>query len=400
MSVITRFIAPATERHGAMPGRPAVPWATVLPLAVVMAYSDGFWMTSLRGAVGAIERTQGPFASWLRESTLILPLFVFAVLGAVTLALHLFGPVLGSSKRLLATVLLVVAAGTLVGIAELAASSAYDYHLQANQLQLMAAMQPANAVNLLALQQHASLGLQVRAVGYGSGILVVTNLVLVGWVLALRGGRLHVSAPQRAPVAPQRTPVLPTAMPPTAATGEAVSAHKSRAADLRLLLAAGLLGTAAIHAAVIPAHLTEWAAAGVFFVVMVAAELGVAVLLLAGPQPRLLFAAAAVSAGPLALWLCSRTVGIPFGPGAGVPEKVGLSDIASCVLEISTLLVAVILFRRSEGLRRRPPASAHLRWLALVAVIAVTAIGLAGSGLGWLDGVGNSGDQPVMASSH
>ena len=392
MSVMTKFIAPATERHGAIPGRPAVPWATVLPLAVVMAYSDGFWMTSLRGAVGAIERTQGPFASWLRESTLALPLFVFAVLGAVTLALHLFGPVLGSSRRLLATVLLVVAAGTLVGIAELAASSAYDYHLQVNQLRLMAAMQPANAANLLALQQHASLGLQVRAVGYGSGILLVNNLVLVGWVVALRGGRLRVSTTHR-------TPVLPTAVPPVAATGEAVSMHKSWAADLRLLLVAGLLGSAAIHAAVIPAHLAEWAAAGAFFVVLVVAELGVAALLLARPQPRVLFAAAAVSIGPLALWFYSRTVGIPFGPGAGAPEKVGLSDITACVLEISTLVVAFLLLRSSERLQRRPPASAHLRWLVLVAVIAVTAIGLAGSGLGWLDGVGSSSDQSVMAGS-
>ncbi len=391
MSVTTRFIAPATERHGAIPGRPAVPWATVLPLAVVMAYSDGFWMTSLRGAAGAIERTQGPFASWLRESTLILPLFVFAVLGAVTWALHLFGPVLTSSRRLLATVLLVVAAGTLVGIAELAASSAYDYYLQSDRLQLMDAMRTTNAANLLTLQENASLWLQVRAVAYGSGILLVTNLVLVSWVVALKGGRLRLSAPQR-------SSVLPTAMLPTVAAG-AAGAGQSRVGDLRLLLAAGLLGTAAIHAAVIPEHLTEWAAAGVFFVVLVAAELGVVALLLARPQPRVLLAAVAVSIGPLAVWLYSRTVGIPFGLGAGVPEPVGLSDITASVLEISTLLVAVVLLRRSEGLRRRLPASAHFRSLALVAVIAVTAIGLAGSGVGWLDGVGNSGDQPVMAGS-
>ena len=397
MSVMTTFIAPATERRGAIPGRTAVPWATVLPLAVVMAYSDGFWMTSLRLAAGAIERTQGPFASWLRESTLILPLFVFAVLGAVTLALRWFGPVLLTWRTGLATALLVVAAGTVVGIAELAASSAYDYRLQANQLQLMDAMRPANAANLLTLQQHATLGLQVRAVFYGSVILLVTNLVLVGWVVALRGGRLHVSAPQRTPVL--ATYARLTAALPGVATGDAVSAHKSRAADLRLLLVAGILGTAAIHAAVSPEHLTEWAAAGVFFVVLVAAELGVVALLLARPQPWVLFAAAAASFGPLALWCYSRTAGIPFGPGAGVPEQLGLSDITACILEISTLVLAVILLRRGEGLRRRAPASAHLRWLAVVAVIAVTAIGLAGSGVGWLNGVGNSGDQPGMTAS-
>ena len=50
------------ERPSEARPRTSVPWATVLTLAVVLAYADGFWMTSLRGAVGAIERTQGPFA--------------------------------------------------------------------------------------------------------------------------------------------------------------------------------------------------------------------------------------------------------------------------------------------------------------------------------------------------
>ena len=39
-----------TELPGAARARPTVPWWTVLPLAVVMAYADGFWMVSLRGA--------------------------------------------------------------------------------------------------------------------------------------------------------------------------------------------------------------------------------------------------------------------------------------------------------------------------------------------------------------
>ena len=36
-----------------------VSWLTVLPPAIMLAYADGFWMLSLRGAVGAIERTLG-----------------------------------------------------------------------------------------------------------------------------------------------------------------------------------------------------------------------------------------------------------------------------------------------------------------------------------------------------
>ena len=189
------------ERLGNLRGRlSAVPWLTVVPLAVVMAYADGFWVISLRGAAGSIERTGEPFASWLRESTLALPFFVLAVLGALALAARWFGPVLRKPKTVVATALLVVAAGTLVGIAGLAASSAYDYHLQSNHLQLMGSMRSmpgmesmASMMGSVAQQQQASLDLQMSAVGLGSGIILATNLLLVGWVVALRGGRLDVS---------------------------------------------------------------------------------------------------------------------------------------------------------------------------------------------------------------
>ena len=374
------------ERPAALQaGRAGVPWLTVLPLAVVLAYGDGFWMVSLRGAVGAVERTQGPFASWLRESTLVLPLFIFAVLGALTLALRWFGPVLRVWRTVLATALLIVAAGTLVGIAVVAASAAYDYHLQSAQLQLMASMGNTCAgQDCLAQQQQASLWLQVRALGYGSAILLVSNLVLVGWVVALRGGRLNLSTTR-----PQAS------SSPTATTLVADGEQGSRVDDLRHLLAALLFGSAVIHGAVVPEHLTEWGAAGAFFVVLAAAELAVAVVLVTRRQPTALFAAVVVSIGPLALWLYSRTVGMPFGPEAGVPEQVGLPDIVACALEISTLIVAVVLLRRRDGLLRRPPASAHVSWLTLAAVIAITVVGLAGTGLAQFD-IEGSGDHSVM----
>jgi hypothetical protein len=199
MSTIS--ISATTQR----PGRSSVrrwlsvaPWLTVAPLAVVLAYGDGFWLISLRGAAGAIERTQDPFATWVRESTLALPFFGIAVLGALMLAARWFGPVL-HTKTVLATALLVVAAGTLVSVAGLAASSAYDYHLQASQVMLMDSMRMVGSTTSMgsmgstALQQHSAFVLQARAVGYGSGILLITNLVLVGWVVAMRGGRLKVS---------------------------------------------------------------------------------------------------------------------------------------------------------------------------------------------------------------
>jgi len=126
------------------------------------------------------------------------------VLGALALAARWFGPVLHKSKTVVATALMVVVAGTLVGIALLAASSAYDYHLQSIQLQRVSSMHHTSApgsfvaqqdaqANFLAQRKQASLELQVRAVEMGSTRLLITNLVLVGWVVALRGGRLDVS---------------------------------------------------------------------------------------------------------------------------------------------------------------------------------------------------------------
>ena len=80
-TVSTTGAEPAREpfvRFAAFRGKVPLPWVTVFALAVLMAAVDGFILTSLQGAVGAIERAQGPFASWLRDTAIVLPLFVVA----------------------------------------------------------------------------------------------------------------------------------------------------------------------------------------------------------------------------------------------------------------------------------------------------------------------------------
>ena len=369
----------ARQSASTMRIRLAVPWLTVLPLAVVLAYADGFWMVTLRGAVGAIERTQQPFDGWWRESTIVLPLYVLAVLGALTLAKQWFGPVLRTTRTVLITALLVALAGTIVGIAELIASSMFDFSLQSAQLAMMDQMHGICVDSCLPQAEQSTMAALTRAVLYVGAFLLVTNVVLVGWVLAMRGGRLRVVRLQ------PDTGTLPAA---------------DRQIDLvRLLLAAGLIASAHIHAAVIPEHLTEWPAAGGFFALLTIAEIAVAAALLAA-QPRRLagVAAVVVSAGPLLVWLYSRTLGLPFGPDAGIAEAVGIPDVVCCALEIGTLIAAVMLLRRPGWLARRPPASAHVRGLAVVAVIAVTALGLAAVAPSWIDGASDS--QPEMVMTH
>jgi hypothetical protein len=381
-----------TERPSALPqDRPpatrlGVPWKTVVALAVVLAYADGFWLTSLQGAVGAIERTQGPFASWLRESTMVLPVFVFAVVGVLTLALRWFGPVLTRPKTLAVTGLLIVAAGTIVGLGAIVASSAYDYHLQSAQLHVMDSMHAICTGNCFGAEQHATLLVHIRAVLLISRWVLLTNLVLVAWLVAMWGGRLTVSTTKRQS---------------DGLTDPALVAGRSRAQDIRLLLVGTLVASAAIHAALVPSHLTQWA--GVLFLFLSVWELAVAYMLLARLDDRLvLLAAAVISVGPLVLWLYSlmAAAGLPFGPHAGLPAGVGVPGCLAGALEVASLLAAVSLLRAAGRLGREPRAAAHVHGLVLAALIAVSAIGVAGTGLSVFDAFGVSGSQAVMDMSH
>jgi hypothetical protein len=335
--------------------RPRVPWGTVLPLAVVAGFGSGFWLVAMRGAVGAIERTSGPFVTWLQESTLLLPLYVLAVLAAVTLALRWFGPSPLRPRAVAVTLLLVVVASTLVAIGVQAASAVYDYQLQAAHLEVMASHGGCDA-ECLAAREESTLLLQVRALGLGGLVMLVSNLVVLSLVVAFRGGRLNITSPRH---------------------------HPTRRPTVEVLLMVGLLGAAAIHATVIGEHFAEWPAAGVFFVLLTLAQLTAAGLVLVRLRSPAILATMVVSAGPLLLWLYSRSVGLPFGPEAGTPEHIGLADLAALLLEAATLALAFALLRW----RQRPPRATaqHLRALAVVAMFATTVAGVAG-GLGVIDG--------------
>jgi hypothetical protein len=183
-----------------------VSWLTIALFAVVIAYADGFVVTALQGVVGAKQRSAAPFGRWLRDSTLMLPLFFLAVLAAVLVARRWVGQSHHRVAKFAATALLIIGFGSGVGIAEVAASSAYDYHLQASELQQQEQQQgrtPEEAAQSASVDQtdaatctgacttqRATLNVHVRAVLYGTVVLLITNLVLVLWVLALRSDRL------------------------------------------------------------------------------------------------------------------------------------------------------------------------------------------------------------------
>jgi hypothetical protein len=186
-----------------------VGWATVVALAAVMTLADCFVLTSVQGAVGAIERAQHPFAFWFRTSAVLLPVFVLAVLVALAVARRIAGPVLRTPVRVMVAALLIVLAGSVVGSGAMVVSAAYDYQLQSAQgltrMDMAVPVDPTACTGVCAAQQ-SQFDVDQRAARLGSVLVLGANLVAVGWLVALRGGRLERTGPggRRRPAAERR----------------------------------------------------------------------------------------------------------------------------------------------------------------------------------------------------
>src|SRR4051812_34360887 len=163
------------------PARLGVPWATALTLAAAMSCSCAFWLVSLEGAIGVPERTKTPFATSLMLSVALLPVFCGFVLGALTLVMRWFGPVLQGTRPVLTTALLLLTGGTLVGLAAIVASSLYDYSVQLDHIQVgMHGMAPCTGA-CIPREQQDIFGLHIRGVLLVGRWLLLTNAVLVAW---------------------------------------------------------------------------------------------------------------------------------------------------------------------------------------------------------------------------
>jgi len=370
----TLAAATAARSHPGTSPYPRAPWSTVLPLAAVAAYGSGFWLIVIRGAVGAIERTQAPFTTWLTESTLLLPLYVFAVLAAVTLAVRWFGTGPLRLRAAALTLLLVALAATLAATAVQAVSAVYDYRLQTTQVLNMAEHLPACGTHCIAAQQRSGLLLQVHALGLGSLVLLASNVVLLSFVIGLRGGRLELVSSSRA--------------------ARRDTGRLARFDNVDRFLLATLLGAAAVHGSLVHAQLAHWPLAGLALLLLTIAEVDAALLFLLNTRSMHYLAAAVVSAVPLLLWTYAHTTGLPFGPHPGVAQQLSLTGTTAAVLQAATLVVAVVALRRPRP-SRAVQAQRSAR-LALAGVVAVTVIA-AGVGLGVM---GSATPLPHQQSHH
>jgi hypothetical protein len=137
--------------------------------------------------------------------------------------------------------------------------------------------------------------------------------------------------------------------------------------------AALMAGAGVIHLAFGPDHMAEYLPFGVAFYVMGFGQLigGLAVAFPSGSR-RLLSAAILANLGISALWLISRTVGLPIGSEPWTKEAVGIADVTCVAFQLGVAgLLATEMIRRPRFERLR----AHRIGLpAAVAALSVFAL--------------------------
>ena len=147
---------------------------------------------------------------------------------------------------------------------------------------------------------------------------------------------------------------------------------KRDAARLGLALAAA--GAGAIHLALGPEHLSEWALLGAGFYVSGTLQLLWAALLVR--RERLLTVGALASLLFVGVWLVSRTTGLPFGPERWQAEAVGRADLVCVGLESWVAAGALVLARR-PGLGRSGRRRSAGALVAAAALVVLASTGAA-----------------------
>ena len=153
------------------------------------------------------------------------------------------------------------------------------------------------------------------------------------------------------------------------ALADAAAAAAAPAMLLRATIAACALGAAAIHFAMVPTHMADWAPEGVAFVLTGWLQVAIAALVMLRCRRWVLLTAAISSAVFLAAYIVTRTSGAPFGPHQGVAEARAFVDVACAVLEGVVLVLASVAMWRP-----RATASWNHQALVFASIIPVAAL--------------------------
>ena len=116
---------------------------------------------------------------------------------------------------------------------------------------------------------------------------------------------------------------------------------------------------AQLHALATGEHFQEHLAFGVFFMVVTLLQVGWIVAAVWRPSMATLAGGVGVNLVVLAVWVASRTTGLPVGPEPWTAESVGLLDLASGAFEVGVVAGCLWLARTSPVRAPRPvPATA------------------------------------------
>jgi hypothetical protein len=115
---------------------------------------------------------------------------------------------------------------------------------------------------------------------------------------------------------------------------------------IRFAVALCSAAAATVHFAVLPEHAKEYWAFGAFFLASGAAQLAWAAVLVRRPSRVVLWLGAAGNLAIVAIWIASRTRGLPFGPEAGEAEAVTLTDLLATASELVVVAGCTILLLR------------------------------------------------------
>jgi hypothetical protein len=210
--------------------------------------------------------------------------------------------------------------------------------------------------------------------GGGSQSLKITGSILIstaGAGLVPLGLLLVRRRPREGDeLAPLREAGVPAVGPPEPTGSDLESV-------LRPVLALLSAGAAVIHFVVIPGHWEEYWAQGLFFIVAAIAQLLWALWVVIAPSRLIYLAGAAGNAAIVALWVITRTAGIPAGPGAGEREAVEFADTLATAFELVLIVGAVAVARAVPArLTRRPAGALTASVLLALVVAALTATSL------------------------
>lgn len=156
--------------------------------------------------------------------------------------------------------------------------------------------------------------------------------------------------------------------------------RSSGARPLRLAVSVLSAGAAAIHFAVTGEHLREYPLFGAFFAATGALQaLWAMIVLIRQPSSAVYLAGAIGNLAIVAVWGLSRTVGLPVGPDAGVPEPASGLDLVATSCEVLVGVGVLALLRPGAIRSHLPRVVGTVLVLAALAVLLVASLAASGA---------------------